>query len=151
MRQTVAAIDFGTSKIVCVIAQKRAGAAYHVLGSGTVPYAGYSDGRWNDIKKLEDATYAAIREAELSAKRKVRQIYVGVPGDFTRAVCGRAKVDVMSKDRRVSKQDVLKLMRRAEQPLRTQHYKILHRRPVYFTPVSYTHLARPQRGRPDSL
>ncbi len=44
MKTQIAAIEFGTSKIVTVIAQSGGMDRLDIIGSGTVPYDGYSDG-----------------------------------------------------------------------------------------------------------
>ena len=43
----IAAIEFGTSKIVTIIAQNGGIDRLEFLGMGTVPYDGYQDGDWN--------------------------------------------------------------------------------------------------------
>ena len=47
MKTQIAAIDFGTSKIVTLIAANGGMDRCEIVGSGTVPYDGYSDGDWN--------------------------------------------------------------------------------------------------------
>ena len=47
MKTTVATIDFGTSKIVALIAETSGRQRCDIIGAGTVVYDGYLEGRWN--------------------------------------------------------------------------------------------------------
>ena len=82
MSRTIAAIDYGTSKIACVIARVQRSGAYDVLGFGNVPYAGYADGKWNEADKLADVTKSVLHEAGIVAGKKIRKIHIAVPGDY---------------------------------------------------------------------
>ena len=52
MKRQIAAIEFGTSKIVTVIAQNSGLDRLDIVGSGTVPYDGYSEGDWNTPRQM---------------------------------------------------------------------------------------------------
>ena len=82
MKTQIAAIEFGTSKIVTVIAQSGGMDRLDIIGSGTVPYDGYSDGDWNTPGQMIQRVGDSIAAAELEANSKIREIYVGVPGEY---------------------------------------------------------------------
>ena len=82
MKTQIAAIEFGTSKIVTVIAQSGGMDRLDIIGSGTVPYAGYSDGDWNTPGQMIQRVRDSIAAAELEANSKIQEIYVGVPGEY---------------------------------------------------------------------
>ena len=82
MKTQIAAIEFGTSKIVTVIAQSGGMDRLDIIGSGTVPYDGYSDGDWNTPGQMVQRVRDSIAAAELEANSKIREIYVGVPGEY---------------------------------------------------------------------
>ena len=90
----IAAIDFGTSKIVTVVAQSGGLSRCDIVGSGTVPYAGFSDGFWNEQDYVLDTVRESITAAELEANTKIHEIYVGVPGAFVHVMCGEAEYDL---------------------------------------------------------
>lgn len=79
MKTVAAAIEFGTSKITTLIAENSGYNRCDIIGSGTVPYAGYTGGVWNEPERLREAVEASIHAAEVEAKRSVKEIYVGVP------------------------------------------------------------------------
>ena len=82
MKTQIAAIEFGASKIVTVIAQSGGMDRLDIIGSGTVPYNGYSDGDWNTPGQMIQRVRDSIAAAELEANSKIREIYVGVPGEY---------------------------------------------------------------------
>ena len=67
MRTQVAAIEFGTSKIVTVIAENGGFNRCDIIGSGTVPYDGYQGGDWVTPNRLAQAVYNSISAAEKDA------------------------------------------------------------------------------------
>ena len=69
MKNMAAAIDFGTSKVVTLVAES---GGYHrcdIIGAGQVPYDGYIDGYWNTPEKVDDAIRDSIQEAEAQSHR----------------------------------------------------------------------------------
>ena len=94
MKTQVAAIDFGTSKIVTLIAQSGGLNRCDIVGSGTVPYDGFTDGEWNSPDELLKAARDSVAAAELEANSKIREIYVGVPGEFVHVSTGEAEVQL---------------------------------------------------------
>lgn len=52
MRQTAAAIDIGTSKVVCMIAEKGVYDGFNLLGISVNEYAGYNRSGWIEPREL---------------------------------------------------------------------------------------------------
>ena len=82
MKRQITAIEFGTSKIVTLIAQNSGTKRLDIVGSGTVPYDGYSDGDWNTPRQMVQRVHDSIAAAEMEAGTRVQEVYVGVPGEF---------------------------------------------------------------------
>lgn len=94
MKTQIAAIEFGTSKIVTMIAQAGSMDRLDIIGSGTVPYDGYSDGDWNTPGQMIQRVGDSIAAAELEANSKIREIYVGVPGEYIHVLSGETEVEL---------------------------------------------------------
>lgn len=94
MKTQIAAIEFGTSKIVTVIAQNSGMDRLDIIGSGTVPYDGYTDGDWNTPGQMIQRVRDSIAAAELEAGTKIREIYVGVPGEYIHVRSTKAEVEM---------------------------------------------------------
>ena len=63
MKITVPTIDFGTSKIVTMVAQSN-GERCDIVGSGAVPYSGYLQDGWNNPDEIRDVIRTAIDQAQ---------------------------------------------------------------------------------------
>lgn len=107
MKSIAAAIDFGTSKIVTLLAESGGFNRCDIIGSGTVPYDGYMNSTWNAPDKLGQAIRNSINAAELEGKAHIKEVYVGVPCEYVRMVNTVASVPVSAADGRVSDADVV--------------------------------------------
>ena len=94
MKTQIAALEFGTSKIVTMIAQSGGMDRLDIIGSGTVPYDGFSDGDWNTPGQMIQRVGDSIAAAELEANSKIKEIYVGVPGEYIHVRSCETEVDL---------------------------------------------------------
>lgn len=135
MKTVAAAIEFGTSKIITLIAESGSFTRCDIIGSGTVPYSGYCNGRWNNEEELLGAVEASIRAAEVEARRRIHEIYVGVPGDNINVVTAIGEVDILSEDGRVGDDEIARVMDSAAEQLQLDQNggHVLHRSPAWFS------------------
>lgn len=133
MKSMAAAIEFGTSKIVTLVGEGNPEGSANLLGFGIVPYDGYCDGHWNAADEdLEQAILKSVREAELSSGREIREIYVGVPGEFIHLERNEVSMDLGS-SRRITMDDVDDVMNLALEYTPKKEGVIIHRSPSWFT------------------
>ena len=102
MKSTIAAIDFGTCKIVTLVAETSGTQRCDIIGAGISAYDGFLEGEWNNTMLLNEAIQKSITEAETQSKRKIREINVGVPGEFTRVDAVETSVTIQGADPRVT-------------------------------------------------
>lgn len=153
MKTVAAAIEFGTSKIVTLLAESGGFTRCEIIGSGTVPYAGYMDGQWNDPDGLIDAIEASIHAAEVEAKRRIRDIYVGVPCERIHVCTAVGDVDISAPDGRVSDVDIDNVMDAAADALNLAEMggNVLHRSPAWFAVDEGKHTMQPVGTRGSKL
>lgn len=133
MKSMAAAIEFGTSKIVTLVGEGNGDGPAQLLGFGVVPYDGYSDAHWNaSDEDVEQAILKSVREAELSSGKEIKEIYVGVPGDFIHLEQNEVTLDLDS-ERRVTAEDVDDVMNLALDYQPKKEGVIIHRSPAWFT------------------
>ena len=86
---TIAALDVGSTKITCAIAEyspaKRRGvgdvrSAIKIVGFGQTAARGVKSGTVNNVDEAERAIRLAVDAAERMAQRRIRSVYVGVSG-----------------------------------------------------------------------
>lgn len=94
MKTTIAAIEFGTSKIVTVVASSGGMEKCEIIGSGTVSYDGYLTDGWNDPEHLKEKVQECIEAAEHETGVRIQEVYVGVPGAFIDVRNGEAEIEL---------------------------------------------------------
>ena len=132
MKSTIAAIDFGTSKIVTLVAETSGTQRCDIVGAGIAAYDGFMDGEWNEAALLNEAIGKSISEAETQSKRKIREINVGVPGEFTRVYAVETSVTIQGADPRVTPRHVEKIFANADKQLSPVRGVVVHRSPAWF-------------------
>ncbi len=132
MKTTVAAIDFGTSKIVTLVAENSGSQRCDIVGAGIAAYDGYLEDGWNNPGGLDEQIRQSISEAEKQSHRKIREINVGVPGAFTRVYATEARVDLGGTDPRVTASDVKAIFRTATDNLGSLPGIVVHSSPAWF-------------------
>ena len=132
MKTTVTAIDFGTSKIVALMAESSGRQRCDIIGAGIAPYDGYVDRQWNNPQLLNEAIGNAIHEAEMQSHSRIREVNVGVPGEFSSVKTVEVKVELQGADPKVTERDIHALLEKASQEIGEIQGSIIHRSPAWF-------------------
>ncbi len=130
MGNVTAAIEFGTSKIICIIGRGKSVGRFEALGSGSVRYEGIKGGEWLRREKVREAVFKALYTAEKKARKHIKEAYIGVPGTFCRVVCQEGYSSVESGI--VTAGDVDNFIRYAEDFYSDPNYIAVSAIPVYF-------------------
>lgn len=132
MKTVVAAIDFGTSKIVTLIAESGSSQRCDIVGAGIADYNGYLPEGWNDTSEVNDKIREAIAEAEKQSNRQLKEINVGVPGAFTSVYATEATIQLKGTEPRVTASDVHLVFEEAQRKLGQLTGVMIHRSPAWF-------------------
>lgn len=138
MKTTVAAIDFGTSKIVTLVGEHSAYKHCDIVGVGIAKYDGYLQEGWNNPGALNEAILSSISEAEEQCRSrihgKIREISVGVPGAFTSVYVEEGSVELKGTDPNVTGADIKAVIEAAERKLDLGQLPgvIIHSSPAWF-------------------
>ncbi len=130
MKNVTAAIEFGTSKIMCVIGRQRSAGRFEVLGAGESKYEGIKNGQWQSPSNVEEAVAKAVELAEKRARKRIKEAFVGVPGAFCKVVCQEGSIAVESG--RVADMHIEMLIEDAEKGYDDSRYCVINSTPVYF-------------------
>ena len=130
MKSVTAAIEFGTSKIMCVVGREKSIGRFEVLGAGEAKYEGIKNGRWRKPSNVEEAVAKALAIAERKAKKRVREVFVGVPGGFCKVICCEGYTEVSGG--RVTEKDIENMIEDAERQIDDIRYTVVSSTPVYF-------------------
>lgn len=132
MRSTITVIDFGTSKVVALVAEVTGRQRCDIVGAGITPYDGFSDGRWNSPDLVNETISTAIRTAEEQSRTSGRDVYVGVPGQYSRVYTVEVRLDLQGADPHVGPKDIENLFALANEEVREVRGTPIHRSPAWF-------------------
>ncbi len=129
-----AAIDIGTTKIACVIAETDTAKKTSIVGYGTAPSDGFRQGVVISLDKATDAVAAAVAAAEDEAASKVKacQTFVGITGRHLKHLDGIGTVTVRKPDRGISVRDIQEVVNQAQAIRLPNDEQILHVVPTQF-------------------
>jgi cell division protein FtsA len=103
-RNLVVALDIGTSKVACLVAELGADGRLEILGMGSHESRGLKKGVVVNIEATVTAIQRALEEAELMADCKIASAFVGIAGSHIRSFNSTGMVAV--KEREVTALDV---------------------------------------------
>ena len=132
MKTSVASIDFGTSKIVTLVAENSGSQRCDIVAAGIAKYDGYLEEGWNNPEALDEAIRRSINDAEGQCGTKIKEVNVGVPGAFTRVYATKATVTLTGTDPRVSSKDVKAAFNQAAEKLEDIPGVVIHSSPAWF-------------------
>lgn len=132
MKKAMAVVDFGTSKVLVLLAEESAYQKVAITSAGMAQYDGFMNGEWNSPGDVTDAIASAIETAEHSSGAHIKEVYVGVPGEFIRVYVIESSVTLQGADPKVTSADVDKLQRQATEMLDHPTGVIIHRSPAWF-------------------
>ena len=113
MKKATAVLDFGTSKVLVLLAEESAYQKVTITSAGMAQYDGFMNGEWNAPSDVSDAIASAVEAAEKKVGTHIKEVYVGVPGEFVRVYVIESSVALQGADPKVTSADVEKLQRQA--------------------------------------
>jgi len=128
----IVGLDIGTKKVAAVIGEITEDKKLEVIGIGTAESRGLRKGVVVNL----DATSAAIKkaqeEAELMAGVEIDAAYVGISGAHIRSFNSRGVIAVSGKDRKISREDVRRVIEQSKAVSIPPDRKIIHVIPQEF-------------------
>lgn len=125
------ALDIGTSKVACIVAEPSADGELEVIGLGTAPSAGMKKGMVVNIEATTDSIRRAVEEAELMAGCRIQSVHCGISGSHVRSHNSPGIVAV--RNREVSESDIERVVDAACAVRLPSEHKILHVLPQEFS------------------
>ena len=134
MKTTVTSLDFGTSKIVTLVAENSGAQRCDIVGAGIVTYNGFLEDGWNNPAEIDDCIREAISQADQQSHHKIREVNIGVPGAFTKVYVTEARVSLTGADPHVTANDVRAVFKKATENLglETLPGEIINSSPAWF-------------------
>ena len=108
-KKSVAVLDIRSTEIVAAVAQKGVNNTFILKSKYVLPYDGFAEGELLDKKDFQAAIKKAYKDAVTSFGAPVKEVYVGIPGEFL-TVEQTDKVISFQSPERISKRHVESLI-----------------------------------------
>ena len=142
VRNLVAALDVGTSKVSAMIAEPEENGRLRILGTGQRESRGVKRGFIADMEKSEIAIREAVEQAERIAGTNIDQVFVGFSAGGL--VSNVASVEVAIGGRRISPEDIDALLGAGRDSIDPEGRMILHAMPALYTIDGVTGVKKPR-------
>ena len=133
MKEIVAGLDIGTTKIACIIAEKDENGGIKILGIGVAPSTGLRRGVVENIDKTVEGIKQAVEQAEVLSGVDVEEVYVGIAGEHIRSYNHSGAGAVKGADREITQEDVDRVIETAKAIPTLDSTEIIHTVPQSFT------------------
>ncbi len=129
-KKDVAILDFGSEKISVIIGCSDVNNTFAIKGVGESEYAGFMNGDFLEPETLKLAMGLAINNAEQNSKTSIKELYIGVPTEFSMCVCGSAS-QTFSKVKTVTQTDINDLFVRANN-FNSKTHTVINQSAIYY-------------------
>ena len=130
MSQTIAALDAGTTRINCFIAELDVAGEIQITGIGHEVSSGISKGTVIDMDSAANAIRRSVHRAETMAGTRVDSVFAGLSGNAVNSSYAEASIQV--KGRTIEDEDIQNAFDAAGLDQGTIDYALLHAIPICF-------------------
>ena len=126
----IAALDIGTSKVVCLIGSISDSHSIEIVAMGSYPSSGLKKGVVVNIDATTDAIQKSIEQAKNSFEGKIKNVFVGIAGNHIKSLNSHGIVGI--KDKEVTQLDIEKVIDAAQAVAIPSDQRVLHVLPQEF-------------------
>ncbi len=128
----ITALDVGTKKICCLIAEVLEENEIEIIGVGLAPSRGLRKGIVVDIDEASESMEKAVLEAERMAGLEIDSAFVGIAGSHISSENSHGVVAVTGEDREIARRDIDRVINAARSIPMGQEEEIIHVLPREF-------------------
>lgn len=132
----VAALDIGSTKVVCFIARIDMQSNLEVIGIGHQISEGIRFGTITDIKAAERSILGAVASAEKMAGENVDKVIVNISGDKLQSHLLETQVPISGNE--ITDRDIFKVIQKGKAQFQAENKQVIHTIPVAYS-IDETH------------
>ena len=111
MRKLVAAIDLGTSKVVCLVGEKT-DAGIKIIALSEAPTKGVSRGEVVNIQSALDSMIPTIQNVENAIGEKIQDVFIGIAGQNIKCIQGTNQTTRVNPDELITLAEIEEITRK---------------------------------------
>ena len=131
LKDAVAVFDIGSSKVTGLIGENGVNKNFIIRAISEVKHEGFYDGALDDPQSLVFALKSAFKSVADTAKARIDEIFVGVPGDFCVTENRQHRV-YYNRRKRLKKRDIDEFLTEAGGTVAKNDYEVIDRRGVMY-------------------
>jgi len=132
-REVIAALDIGTTKIACLVAEIEEEGPPKITGVGTFPSEGLRKGVVVNLERTIHSVVKAVEDAELTSGTKINSVFCGIAGNHIKSINSRGVIALPSTENEINSFDVEKVIEAARALAIPQDREIIHVLPQQFS------------------
>lgn len=125
-RQSIAAIDLGSTKVTVIVGDRGDAGDIRILGVGVAPASGLTRGVIDNIQSAREAVSTAVEKAEQSCGMRILSAVVGIAGTHIVSQNNRGIVAIPDRMRPISVDDRSRVLESAGQISIPTNRQVLH-------------------------
>ena len=146
----ITVIDFGSSTINVVIAERGVNNTFNIYGKCEVEYSGYLDGEFLNVDELYHIVGHAMEDAERQSGIKSTEVFVGVPGEFTSVVLKQPSLSFDNK-LKITDSEVEELFELGDVFKNHPEFLLINRSPIFYLTDDGRYLIDPRNVKSKTL
>jgi cell division protein FtsA len=139
----IAALDIGTTKILCVVGEMDASGETYLVGHGLAPADGLRRGVVVDMDKTVKAIRQAVENAQMVSGVEIDRVTVGIAGEHIRSINSHGVIVVGRSDSEITDADVKRALDAARSVAIPVDREIIHVVPQSFSVDDQTGIQDP--------
>ena len=125
MRKLVAAIDLGTSKVVCLVGEKT-DAGIKIIAMNEAPSKGISRGEVINIQSALDSMLPTIRNVENAIGEQINDIFIGIAGQSVKCIQGTNQTTRINPDEYITPEEIEQITEAMYTNFSTEGDEVIH-------------------------
>jgi len=142
-KKSIVALDIGTSKISCLIAEYNVETGIKIVGKGKTNSHGIKKGVVSDLEECANSIELAVLEAENEAGIQAQNVYAGISGEHIATGTNLGKIEITDKNHKVTQSDVSKVIKDAGGIKLPRDRQVIHVIPRGYRIDGYNGVANP--------
>ncbi len=142
MRNLIAAIDLGTSKVVCIVGE-RTEAGVKIIALNEAPAKGINRGEVVNIQSALDSMMPAIANVENAIGERINEVFVGIAGQNIRCEQSTSHITRVNPDEFITSKEVDEITSKMFENISQNGEEVLHAIPQSYNIDDFMGITEP--------
>ena len=142
MRNLIAAIDLGTSKIVCIVGEKTE-SGVKIIALNEAPSKGVNRGEVVNIQSVIDSVMPTIQNVESAIGEKINDVFVGIAGQNIRCEQGTSQITRSNPDEYITAEEVREITSQMAENYTRSGEEVIHAIPQSYNIDDFMGITEP--------